>query len=374
VADGVARHLELFSEVHASDGQINLKGPAKADRLVERFGERGFDYLGDSRADEPIWTRAAERFTIRAQPPTVPRLRVISVSKARGLATLVRLTKALRPHQWVKNLLLFVPTIAAHRFAWQDLFAATIAFVCVSLVASGGYVFNDLLDLSSDRRHPRKRLRPFAAGHVSIPMGLATVGVAWAIGFGLAALLLPAAFVIILAVYLAASVSYSVRLKREPILDVMFLAGLYVVRVVAGGLATSVPVSTWLLAFTLFVCLSLAFLKRFIELLAHGSDRELPGRGYVSGDAVWLQSAGLISAYLSVVVLAIYVNNPEVTRLYAHPERLLLLCPVILYWATRTWFLAARGRLHDDPVVAVAADRLTPVIAVLSVLVLVLAK
>ncbi len=374
VAAGVAEHLKLFDEVHASDGETNLKGRVKAERLVQRFGDRGFDYMGDSVADEPIWTVAVAAFTTGARPSSVPHLQAVPVAAPKGLSTLVRLAKALRPHQWVKNLLLFVPVLAAHRFAWPDLLAAAVAFACVCLIASGGYVLNDLLDLTSDRRHPRKRARPFAAGHVSIPAGLMIVGSAWALGFGVAALLLPPAFVAILAAYLAGSVSYSVWLKREPILDVIFLAGLYVVRVVAGGVATGVPVSTWLLAFTLFVCLSLAFLKRFIELLAHGSDVELPGRGYNAGDVVWMQSAGLISAYLSVVVLAIYVNNPEVTRLYVHPERLLLLCPVILYWATRTWFLAARRRLHDDPVVALAADRVTPVIAALSILVLYYAK
>ena len=200
-----------------------------------------------------------------------------------------------------------------------------------------------------------------ASGQLSIATGVLLIAICWPLGFGLAAWMLPSSFVVITALYLLGTSAYSIWLKREPVLDVMFLAGLYVVRVIGGGLATSVPVSTWLLAFTLFVCLSLAFLKRFIEVRAQPASgtSQIPGRGYRPADADLLQSAGVASAFVSVMILALYVNNPDVTRLYAHPDRLLLMCPVLLYWATRTWFGAIRNQIHDDPVVAVAADPVT---------------
>lgn len=365
IAGAIASHLGLFDEVLASDGATNLKGEVKAAKLVERYGRGRYDYVGDSRADVPCWESAGAAWsTGLSRSGSVPHLKRVPPA-AGPPSTLRRLFKALRPHQWLKNLLVFVPLFAAHAVTVRGLWQAVVSLATLSAVASGGYVLNDLLDVGADRRHSRKRHRPFAAGHLAIPTGLALIGGLWAAGFGLALVALPRDFAWILAGYLAGSVAYSLALKREAVLDVIFLAGLYVVRVVAGGLATGVPVSTWLLAFTLFVCLSLAFMKRFIEIIAQGAET-LPGRGYGSADAAWLQSAGLSSAYLSVVILAIYANNPDVTRLYAHPERLLLMCPIMLYWATRTWLRASRRQLHDDPVVAVVLDPVTHVLAALS--------
>ncbi len=279
----------------------------------------------------------------------------------------------LRPHQWLKNLLLFVPAVAAHRLdlpTWQ---AGVLAFISLSLCASGGYVLNDVLDAAADRLHHRKRHRPIASGRVSRGTALAVGLLIVAGGLAIAIATLPVAFAGAIVIYLIATTAYSVRLKRKPVLDVMFLAGLYVVRVVAGGAATGVTVSSWLLAFTLFVCLSLAFLKRFIEVHAHGATGggAVPGRGYAPSDASWLQTAGLTTAYLSVVILAIYANNDDVTVLYTHPERLLFLCPVLLYWSTRTWFNANRRHLHDDPLVAVASDPATYALLALSAAILV---
>ncbi len=205
---------------------------------------------------------------------------------------------------------------------------------------------------------------------VGLPIiaGVFLVLATWIIGFGLAALFLSGSFVVVVGIYLMTTAAYSIRLKREPVLDVMVLAGLYVIRVLAGGMAGSIPVSTWLLAFTLFVSLSLAFLKRFIEVSEHQGKGivEVPGRGYRTDDAAWLHSAGLSSAFLATVVLAIYANNADIVRLYSHPERLLLICPLLLYWATRTWLKAHRHEMHDDPVVAVALDPVTYVIAAIA--------
>lgn len=369
LATGVSSHLGIFSAVIASDGLTNLKGRAKAASLINRFGTGNFDYIGDSRADIPCWECAATAMTTNPSwEKRLPHLRTLRGAHPELAEILRSVVKAARPHQWIKNLLLLVPALAAHRFDWEVQRALVLAFTSLSLCASGGYILNDLLDVTADRRHQRKRFRPFAAGDLSLRTGMLLVFATWAAGFGLAGAFLPPAFVMTVTLYLAATAAYSIRLKREPVLDVMFLAGLYVVRVVAGGTATGIPVSTWLLAFTLFVCLSLAFLKRFIEVWgnANGSSAQVPGRGYLADDAMWLHSVGTTSAYLSAVVLAIYANSADVTRLYSHPERLLLVCPVLLYWATRIWLNAHRRLIHDDPVVAVVGDPVTYMVAVIS--------
>jgi len=278
------------------------------------------------------------------------------------------LLKALRPHQWLKNLLVLVPALAAHRLDLESFLVAGAAFVTFSFAASGGYVLNDLHDLESDRLHPRKRHRPFASGALSRTTGVVLVALLWSISFGLAAAVLPNAFVLVIAVYLAATMAYSWRLKREPVLDVVILALLYVIRVLAGGVAGNIFLSNWLLAFTLFVSLSLAFLKRFIEVRDYKGSEDIPGRGYRGDDAAWLHSAGLSAAFVATVVLAIYANSDDSARLYRHPERLLLLCPLLLYWATRAWLRAHRGEMHDDPVVAVAFDPSTYVVVAISVM------
>jgi 4-hydroxybenzoate polyprenyltransferase len=270
----------------------------------------------------------------------------------------------LRPHQWLKNLLLFVPAVAAHRIDWTTGRSAILAFVSLSLCASGGYVVNDLLDIEADRAHARKRFRPLAAGALSVKSAIVLVVLTWGVGFSVSMALLPIEFVWTLGVYIVGTLAYSVWLKKEPALDVVVLASLYVLRIIAGGAATAVPISTWLLAFTLFVCLSLALMKRFIEVHTQPTAVGLavPRRGYRADDAQWLHSAGLAAAYLSVVILTIYVNNPSVSLLYAHSDRLLLMCPLLLYWSTRAWFLAHRRRTHDDPVLLVALDPVTYVL------------
>lgn len=383
VATAVADHLGLFDAVIASDGRSNLKGRAKATRLVEMFGDRQFDYIGNSTADIPVWQAAA-------MPLLAGGARIKGIDNLHSIdrtgtpvhghsstaAPLSRvLMKTLRPHQWIKNLLVLIPALAAHRFDASTIRNAVLALIALSLCASGGYIFNDLLDVSADRRHARKRHRPFASGRLSIGTGAILVVLTWLIGFGIGGMLLSPMFAAIMLAYVATTVAYSAALKRVAVLDVMILAGLYVFRVITGGVATGIAVSNWLLAFTLFVSLSLAFLKRFIEVraVAATGGTSIPGRGYRGDDGAWLHSAGLTSAYLSAIILALYVTSGDVTRLYSHPDRLLFACPVVLYWATRTWLLAHRGEIHDDPVVAVATDPVTYVVLGLTAIALFLA-
>jgi 4-hydroxybenzoate polyprenyltransferase len=370
LAAAVSQYLGIFKAVLASDGVTNLKGATKARALVHRFGAANFDYVGDSPADIPVWTAAAMSFAVgRARINGVPELQTIGPRDQQQVSGVARLlVKALRPHQWLKNLLLLIPALAAHRFDGPTFLAVAIGFMSLSVCASGGYVLNDLLDVGADRRHARKRHRPFASGRLSIRSGIAMLAALWAVGFALAAIWLPTEFALVLVGYIVTTAAYSIRLKREAVLDVMVLAGLYVVRVVAGGVATGIPVSTWLLAFTLFISLSLAFLKRFIEVTGHTgpATTSVPGRGYMSDDGAWLHAVGLASGYLGALVLALYANNIDVTRLYSHPERLLLVCPMLLYWTTRLWFKAHRRDLHDDPVVVVALDPVTYVVVAIS--------
>jgi 4-hydroxybenzoate polyprenyltransferase len=367
LGEGVSRHLGLFSEVMASDGVTNLDGTVRAASLTGRFGRGNFDYVGDSRADIPCWESAGVAISVLPdrndfQLPYLLRLDEAAPSRSPFAAVLA----ALRPHQWAKNLLMLVPALAAHRLDVATGVALFVAVLTMSLSASGGYVLNDLLDVTADRQHVTKRNRPFASGRLSLAAGVWLIFATWLVGFGLAALMLPGAYTLMLVGYLVATVTYSIRLKTEPVLDVVVLAGLYVLRVVAGGVATGVPVSNWLLAFTLFISLSLAFLKRFIEVNAIETGGEIPGRAYIASDAFWLHSAGLCSAFLGVLVLAIYATNADLVRLYSNPDRLLLICPLLLYWATRTWFKAHRRQLHDDPVIAVARDPSTYVVGVIT--------
>lgn len=279
--------------------------------------------------------------------------------------------RALRPHQWVKNLLVAVPMIAGHKILDADVWALTACtFVLFSLSASAVYIFNDILDIEADRRHPRKRERPFASGELTVRFGvtLATGLLVGAAGF--TALTLPPAVAAIAGVYLVATTAYSLLLKRHPVIDVFALTGLYVLRIIAGGVATATPLSSWLLAFALFFFLSLAFVKRYAEVIM--TEGWLAGRGYGAQDALWMQSVGTSSGYMAVLVLALYVNAADVTVMYTRPQVLGMLCPVLLLWITRLWFRAGRKQVHDDPVVEAIRDKATYVagIAILAILAL----
>lgn len=354
----VSEHLGIFAELFASDGRTNLTGSRKAARLRAEYGAGEFSYVGNDWVDLPVWA-AARVGTIVAGPARLAdRLRslgrleqVLGTAPRRSRA----MWRALRPYQWIKNVLLFVPLITSHRLLeWPLVGRALLAFAAFSFCASGIYVLNDLVDIHSDRQHPEKRRRPFAAGELSVPTGLLMFASLLAAGLTVGLAVGSAWFLAVMGIYVLVTTAYSARLKREPVADVFVLAGLYVLRVVAGGVATGIVLSTWLLAFALFVFLSLAYLKRFIELTAN--DGRMPGRGYVAEDRLWLQSVGTCAGYLAVLVLALYVTSADVMLLYRSPQLLWLLCPVMLFWVTRTWFRAGRGRTHHDPVMEALKD------------------
>jgi 4-hydroxybenzoate polyprenyltransferase len=274
---------------------------------------------------------------------------------------------ALRPGQWSKNVLVFLPLILAH--AWDDPArwrAAALAFCAWSLLASLGYVLNDLLDRESDRRHPRKCSRPFASGALSTGAGLGISVLLAAAGGGLLAAL-PRSVAVLAGVYLVVTVTYSAYLKRLLVVDVLVLAGLYTLRLIVGGAAVGVPLSMWLIGFSVFLFLSLAMLKRYAELRETARDEAAPNRrrGYRPQDLPILLSAGPASGYVAVLVVALYLNSEAVRQLYAHPPLLWAMSPLLLYWITRLWFLAHRGQVHDDPLAFASRDGTTYVVAAL---------
>jgi 4-hydroxybenzoate polyprenyltransferase len=377
LARQVADHLKIFDEVIASTDELNLKGRRKAAELTKRFGAGGFDYLGDSASDLPVWQAAERAHIVDRSGRLAPRVRrqaKVDRVFATGSATtrLTAMLGALRPHQWVKNLLVFVPLVAAHRLQDASLLAAAaVAFAAFCALASSAYLFNDLLDLGSDRAHPRKRQRPLASGRLSVLAGGAMSLLALAAGAALASAL-PIAFQLSLAAYFGLTLAYSLGLKKVPILDIVSLAGLYTLRIIGGGYAVTAPVSAWLLAFAVFLFFSLAMVKRYAELVSFAADgvASLPGRGYVVADTNLVLTAGASSAMMSVLVLALYTNGDSVAALYSNPDALWLLCPILLYWILRIWLLAARGGMHDDPVLFAVRDPISYLAAASGALVL----
>jgi len=364
-ADRIAEHLGLFDEAIGSDGQNNLKAHRKADYLAGRFGAGAFQYLGDSSADLPVWKAAHEASMVCPSPSTqraaeqlVPRATVL-VPRPPKLEAAVR---ELRPHQWAKNILLLVPLYFSHQYTDLSLvFTAVMAFLSFSFCASSIYVLNDLVDLPADRQHRSKRNRPLAAGTLSIPEAVALALSSLAVAIALGALFVRPEFVLVLLGYVVLTTAYSLVLKQRMIVDVLTLASLFTYRVVAGGIAVDVKLSPWLLAFSIFFFTSLAFVKRYGELIQVKGDggRSLKGRNYVPADIPIITSAGPAAGLLAVLVFALYINSPAMMRYYSVPEALWGICLILVYWIIRIWFLAARDQMHDDPVLFAVKDKIS---------------
>ena len=360
-AEAVAAHLGIFDEVHGSDGQHNLKGERKSRFLEDRFGEGGFAYMGDASADLPVWARASRAITVNA--PATLRRKAERVSQAtEHLETINRSAtpyiQAMRPHQWLKNVLVFLPMLAAHQLDAATMLLSLLAFACFSLIASGVYVLNDLLDLGADRAHPRKKDRPLASGGLPIAHGTC-MAAALLVPGALVAALVGGDFLLVMTAYYLLTASYSLYLKRRIVIDICVLAGLYTARIVAGGVASSIPLSVWLLAFSVFFFLSLAAVKRQAELVdsaARGS-RMANGRGYTIDDLPIIAMIAISAGYVAVLVMTLYVNSPAVMERYTLPEALWGVCAILLYWITRTVMVAHRGHMHDDPVVYAVKDQ-----------------
>jgi 4-hydroxybenzoate polyprenyltransferase len=365
LAERVAAHLGIFAGVLASDGTTNLTSGKKLALLKARFG--GFDYIGNSRADLPLLVDAQQRMVANPTLGLCVALRVRRIPVVREFIDrrpLPRtLLKAIRIHQWAKNVLLVAPLLMSHKLNPAAIVAVVAAFFCFSFMASASYLFNDLLDIDSDRRHPAKRFRPFAAGDLPV-----TGGIALAVGLITASVAilpwLPRQFALWLAVYIVATTAYSFYLKQVALVDVLMLSGLYTLRLLAGGAATGTPISHWLAGFSIFLFLSLAMVKRFSELenlRARGLTAS-HGRGYLAADLEQIRSFGTASATAAVVVFSLYITRPDVEAFYKHAGRLWLIVPLMLYWLYRVWLLGSRGEMDCDPVIFALRDRLSLVV------------
>ena len=364
LARRVAAHLGIFSDVLASDGVTNLTGHNKLNAFTERFGEGGFDYIGNARPDLPLLAHAHAAMV--ANPDRSLRQAVRSgrfkvserfLDRAPLAASLRR---ALRVHQWAKNVLIFVPLLLAHALHTGEVLRAVAAFFSFSLCASGTYILNDLLDIEADRRHPRKRKRPFASGDLQGKTGVFLALLLLAGGFALC-VFVPRMFLVWLVAYLVVTLSYSFYFKRQVLIDVVLLSGLYTLRLLAGAAADTVPISPWMAAFSIFLFLSLAIVKRFAELQNIRAAGQMPsnGRGYLLSDIEQMRAFGTSSAYAAVVVFSLYINGLGTAGLYPHPQRLWLIAPIMILWISRVWLLASRGELDEDPVIFALTDRMS---------------
>lgn len=359
LAESISNYLGFFDEVHASDGRRNLKGANKAAFLAERFALSGFDYIGDSAADLRVWRRARAAYVVgtaarAAQASAVTTLKATILEPRASFRTWV---DALRGYHWAKNLLLFLPLALSHNLAIDPIVRTLAGFVLYGFCASGLYILNDLLDLHSDREHPWKKERPFAAGDISIPAGLfaSLTLMCAALGLGF---LLDLHFGLVLLGYAGLTMVYSLYLKKLALLDVFVLSSFYSFRILAGAMISATPLSQWFLAFSMFFFLSLAMAKRYSELV-HANNLITSGnsgRGYRVDDRELLLALGVGSSFSAVVILSLYVHSQDVRVLYLSPEYLFLLCPIVLYWLSRTWLQAHRGELKEDPVTLAIRD------------------
>ena len=376
MAKAAVAHLRVFDEVLGSDPQRNLKGRKKLEAITEYCGTE-FDYAGNSRADQVIWEASRQAILVNATKSVevgarrhARVARVFTSPRDQWKAAI----SSLRPYQWVKNLLVFLPAFTSHEGIRSLVLARSAeAFLAFSLCASGTYIANDLFDLEEDRHHGRKKHRAFASGQCSIRTGIAIAGGCLLAGLGIAASTSSGLLVVTL-FYICLTAAYSLYLKRLLLVDVLVLAVLYTTRVVAGHIVTSIPFSVWLSSFAFFLFLSLAFAKRAAELvkLSEGSRQSIPGRGYNVVDLQVITIAGICSGFLSSLVLALYINSDAVRLLYRRPVLLWGVVPLLLYYIGRVWIICMRGELHDDPIVYTAKTPSTYVLAA-AVLIIVVA-
>jgi len=363
----VAGHLGLFAGWFASNETTNLAGEKKAAQLVEAFGEGGFDYIGNDAADLPVWEKAARTFAIRA-PARVRRQLALRQAEIEHLPCSRpdwrTWAKMFRVHQYAKNALIFVPLLTSHLFTMEALIQALLAFVAFSLCASSIYILNDLVDLQDDRRHRSKCNRPLACGAIPLMHGVIAIPILFLSAVAIAAML-SFSFLGVLLGYFALTTAYSFALKRMMIVDVITLAGLYSVRVIGGAVATGIMVSEWLLAFCMMIFMSLALIKRYIELAAR-RDANLPdptSRDYKNSDLEIVAALAAGAGFNAVTIFTLYISSDAVNELYTHPQILWLVGPLLMYWIARALMLASRRLMDDDPVVFAIKDKVSLVTA-----------
>jgi len=379
-AEQIALYLGLFDRVIATEGEVNLSATTKRDVLVSEFGVQGFDYIGNSHDDLTVWKASRKAYLVNTGKYVESRARAqgnvekIISCKPSSIRPLI---KAVRMHQWLKNLLIFIPLLAAHQFHNPSLLLMVVsAFLFFGFCASSVYLLNDLLDMEDDRHHPTKRYRPFASGTLSVKSGIVTAFFLLVTAFSGAYLFLPWQFTATLAGYYLLTLGYSLFLKRLMAADIIALAILYTLRIVAGSFACSLVPTFWILAFSMFLFLSLALVKRYAELhdqRIKGKSDKTSGRGYFPSDLEMISSLGASSGYLSVMVLALYIQDKTTITLYRNPEIIWIAVPLLLFWISRTWMLTHRGQMHEDPVLFAIKDRVSLIVGVLFASIFILA-
>jgi len=379
IAEPIAWHLGFFDAVIASDGVANLKGETKANALVDLYGERGFAYVGNSRSDLAVWRRAKSALLVntnRSVSRTVAALLPIERKFHDRKPMLHAFMREIRPHQWIKNTLVFIPPLAGHLLLDATVFFRTlVTFAAFCAAASGIYLINDLLDLETDRSHPQKRNRPFAGGELPLQFGLAgpiLMALALTIGFAVSS-----GIMVIVSIYLFLSLAYSKYLKTKPLVDVFCLAALYTIRVFAGGVASGSGVSIWLLNFSGFLFLSLGLLKRYAEYSSRNQTKNSKvnsRRGYTVKDSIFIMMMGIGSTFISSLILGFYVNSMQAQIAYRNPFLLWGIVPLILFWQCRLWLSTVRGYLHDDPIVYAAKDKISYYVMAIVLLIYLLAS
>ena len=368
--DAVAKKFQCFAGTFASDGTLNLAGPRKAAALREAFGVGGFDYIGNATVDIPVWREAAHTLVANASPGTLRRVKAIwpeaQIIDA-GTVNLRLYLKSIRPHHWMKNLLILVPALTAHAVNGATLFACLLGFISFSLCASSVYVLNDLIDLERDRNHSTKRRRPFASGQLPVLHGFVMIPALLGMSLLTAIAVSPKFFLLLLSYYVL-TLAYSLFLKRQMMLDVVVLACLYGMRLAGGSVATDIALSAWLGAFSIFFFMGLALIKRSTELVSRiNKEQGNPsGRGYRLDDLPIVEMLSAASSMTAVLVYALYVNSPIVQVLYHHPARLSLVCVVLVYWISRILILSHRGEMHDDPIVFAVTDRTSQICGIVT--------
>lgn len=379
IAQAVANQWGPFDAVFASTPGHNLKSHRKAQALVEKYGDKGFDYIGNDFADIAVIESAHEGFLVN------PSGRLIRKAQATGTPVtgiggnrprIKGIFRALRPHQWAKNALVIVPALAAQVHFFDAWLAVLLAFVAFSLMASSVYLVNDVVDVQNDRAHPTKKHRPLAAGDMSFVTAFTLAPLLGILSFAVAFFSFGLGFTLVLALYAATTLAYSAVLKRIVLVDVFVLAGLYGIRIVAGAIAVAVPLSPWLIAFSLFAFLSLALTKRCVEITTNGGEANSPvtGRGYLPSDSMLLTVFGVVSGFMAGVILALYIEDPATQTLYSSPEFLWAVVPLWLYWISRSWLLAHRQQMNHDPVIFALTDRASYLVGVTLLASLLLAR
>ncbi len=350
LAERVAKHLGIFASVRLADSGKSAPTSLRASMVAELAA--GFDYIGHSSADRSLLAASKEGYLVAATARSAAALSDLKQVRilSRRPSILRALVKELRPHQWAKNALVVVPSLLANPPTVSTIARGVLAAFTFSLCASAGYVFNDLLDLDADRIHPSKSWRPFASGALPTVLGFPIFITLLLASFLLAIGFLPASFVAMLALYFIGTISYSLVLKRLLLVDVLVLAGLYTHRILSGGIATGVPVTAWLLGFSMFLFTSLAFAKRFVELHAMSTDEKVKNRGYSRVDLPMVTGMGTASGYVAALVFMLYVESSAVKAAYREPQLLWLVLPALLFWLGRIWLLAGRGQMQEDPV------------------------